>query len=137
MAANFLLLNSDKTEMLVLGPKKQRDLLLNLTINLDGCTVVSNTTVKDLGVTLDPNLSFDEHIKTVSRTAFFHLRNIANIRNFLSRSDAEKFIHAFATFRLDYCNTQLSGYPDKALNKLQLVLNTADRILTRTPKNWF
>ena len=27
MAANFLLLNLDKTEMLVLGPKKQRDLL--------------------------------------------------------------------------------------------------------------
>ena len=45
--------------MLVLGPKKQRDLLLDLTINLDGCTVVSNKTVKDLGVTLDPDLSFD------------------------------------------------------------------------------
>uniref|UniRef100_A0A8C7V0P2 Reverse transcriptase domain-containing protein n=1 Tax=Oncorhynchus mykiss TaxID=8022 RepID=A0A8C7V0P2_ONCMY len=70
MAANFLLLNSDKTEMLVRGPKKQRDLLLNLTINLNGCTVVSNKTVKDIGVTLDPDLSFDEHIKAVSRTAF-------------------------------------------------------------------
>jgi hypothetical protein len=44
MAANFLLLNLDKTEMLVQDPKKQRDLLLNLTINLDGCTVVSNKT---------------------------------------------------------------------------------------------
>ena len=64
--------------MLVLGPKKQRD-LLNLTINLDGGTVVSNKTVKDLSVNLDPNLSFVEHIKTVSRTAFFHLRNIAKI----------------------------------------------------------
>jgi hypothetical protein len=45
MAANCLLLNSDKTEMLVLGPKKQRDLLLDLTINLDGCTVFSNKTL--------------------------------------------------------------------------------------------
>ena len=44
MAANFILLYSDKTEMLVLGPKKQRNLLLNLTINLNGCTVVSNKT---------------------------------------------------------------------------------------------
>uniref|UniRef100_A0A8C7PYQ5 Reverse transcriptase domain-containing protein n=1 Tax=Oncorhynchus mykiss TaxID=8022 RepID=A0A8C7PYQ5_ONCMY len=130
MAANFLLLNSDKTEMLVLGPKKQRDLLLNLTINLNGCTVVSNKTVKT--VTLDPDLSFEEHIKTISRTAFFHLRNIAKIRNFLSKNDAEKLIHAFVTSRLDYCNALLSGYPDKALNKLQLVLNTAARILTRT-----
>ena len=35
--ATVLLLN--KTEMLVLDPKKQRDLLLDPTINLDGCTV--------------------------------------------------------------------------------------------------
>uniref|UniRef100_A0AAZ3PW58 Uncharacterized protein n=1 Tax=Oncorhynchus tshawytscha TaxID=74940 RepID=A0AAZ3PW58_ONCTS len=90
MAANVLLLNSVKTEMLVLGPKKQRDLLLNLTINLDCCTVVSNKTVKDLGITLDTDLSFDVHIKTVSRTAFFHLHNIAKIRNFLSQNYAEK-----------------------------------------------
>jgi hypothetical protein len=33
------------SEMLVLGPKKQRDLLLDLTIHLDGCTVVSNKTL--------------------------------------------------------------------------------------------
>ena len=46
--ANVLHLNSDITEMLVPDPKKQRDLLLNLKINLDGCTVVSNKTVKDL-----------------------------------------------------------------------------------------
>uniref|UniRef100_A0AAZ3P0E4 Reverse transcriptase domain-containing protein n=1 Tax=Oncorhynchus tshawytscha TaxID=74940 RepID=A0AAZ3P0E4_ONCTS len=111
MAANVLLLNSDKTEMLVLGPKKQRDLLLNLTINLNGCTAVSNKTVKDLGVTLDPDLSFDEHIKTVSRTAFFHPRNIAKIRIFLSKNDAEKLIHAFVTSRLDYCNALLSRLP--------------------------
>uniref|UniRef100_A0A8K9X6N2 Reverse transcriptase domain-containing protein n=1 Tax=Oncorhynchus mykiss TaxID=8022 RepID=A0A8K9X6N2_ONCMY len=111
MAANFLLFNSDKTEMLVLGPKKQRDLLLNLTINHNGCTVVSNKIVKDLSVTLDPDLSVEEHIKTISRTAFFHLQhcNIAKIRNFLSKNDAEKLIHAFVTSRLDYCNALLSG----------------------------
>ena len=118
--------------MLVLGPKKQRDLLLNLSINLDGCTVISNKTVKDLCVTLDPDVSFDGHIKTVSRTAFFHLHNIAKSRTFLTKNYAEKCIQAFVTSRLDYCNALLSGHPDKALNKLQLVLNMAARILTRT-----
>ena len=66
MAAIFLLLNSDTTAMVVLGPKKQRDLLLNLTINLDGCPVVSNNTVKKLGVTLHPDRALDEQIKTVA-----------------------------------------------------------------------
>ena len=50
----------------------------------------------------------------------------------MQKNDAEKLIHAFVTSRLDYCNALLSGYPDKALNQLQLVLNTAARILTRT-----
>ena len=77
-----------------------------------------------------------KHIKTVSRTAFFHLLNIAKICHFLSKNYAVKFIHAFVTSSLDYCNGLLSGYLDKALNKLQLVLNTAARILTRTINNY-
>ena len=84
-APKFLLLNSDKTEMLVLGPKKKRDLLLSLTINLDGCTVISNKTVKDLGVTLDPDLSFDKHIKTVSRAACFPIFVTLTKSNFFSQ----------------------------------------------------
>jgi len=63
--------------------------------------------VRNLGVIFDQNLSFDAHIKQVSRTAFFHLRNIAKIRNILTQSDAEKLVHAFVTSRLDYCNSLL------------------------------
>ncbi|KAI3372244.1 hypothetical protein L3Q82_022753, partial [Scortum barcoo] len=33
---------------------------------------------------------------------FYHLRNIAKIRHFLSQSDAEKLVHAFVSSRLDY-----------------------------------
>ena len=65
IAANVLLLNSDKTG---LGHKKQRDLLFDLTIHLNGGTVVKKITVKDLGVTLDPDLAFDKHFKTKQHT---------------------------------------------------------------------
>ncbi|KAI3356418.1 hypothetical protein L3Q82_017633 [Scortum barcoo] len=65
---------------------------------------------------------------------FFHLRNIAEIRHFLSQSDAEKLIHAFVSSRLDYCNSLLSGCPNKSLKTLQLVQNAAARVLTRTRK---
>ncbi|KAJ8376767.1 hypothetical protein SKAU_G00073470 [Synaphobranchus kaupii] len=134
MLSNFLLLNSEKTEMLVLGPKKQREKLGTSTLNFDGCLVVPNSAVKDLGVTIDPDLTFSAHIKNISRVAFFQLRNIAKIRHFLSIGDAEKLIHAFVTSRLDYCNALLSGCPKSLLNNLQLVQNAAARILTRTKK---
>ena len=46
---------------------RNRGLLFDLTINLDGCTVISNKSVKDLGITLDPDLSSDKSIKNISR----------------------------------------------------------------------
>ncbi len=103
MTSNFLLLNSDKTEILLIGPKDSTQNLLDYNLQLDGCTVTSST-VKNLGVILDSNLSFENHISNVTKTAFFHLRNIAKLRNMLSVSDAEKLVHAFMSSRLDYCN---------------------------------
>ena len=134
MTRNFLLLNSDKTEVIVLGPKHLRKQLVNDTVTLNDISLTSALTVRNLGVIFDQNLSFDSHIKEISRTAFFHLRNISKIRSLLSLKDAEKLIHAFVTSRLDYCNSLLSGCPSKSLRTLQLVQNTAARVLTGTRK---
>ena len=131
MTRNYLLLNSDKTEVIVLGPKHLRDKLTDK-FTLDGITLASKATVKNLGVTFDQNLSFQSHINQISRIAFFHLRNIAKVRHILSQNDAEKLVHAFVTSRLDYCNSLLAGCPSKSLNSLQLVQNAAARILTGT-----
>ncbi len=57
MTSHFLLLNSDKTEILLIGPKNSTQNLLDHNLQLDGCTVTS-TTVTNLGVILDSNLSF-------------------------------------------------------------------------------
>ncbi len=133
MTNNFLLLNSDKTEILIIGPNNSTQNLLDYNLQLDGCPVTSST-VKNLGVILDSNLSFEKHISNVTKTAFFHLRNIAKLRNMLPVSDAEKLFHAFMTSRLDYCNALLGGCPASSINKLQVVQNAAARVLTRSRK---
>ncbi len=130
MTNNFLLLNSDKTEILIIGPNKSTQNLLDYNLQLDGFPVTSST-VKNLGV-IDSNFSFEKHISNVTKTAFFHLRNIAKLRNMLPVSDAEKLVHAFMTSRLDYCNALLGGSPASSINKLQVVQNAAARVLTRS-----
>ncbi|KAI5627309.1 hypothetical protein C0J50_10686, partial [Silurus asotus] len=90
--------------------------------------------VKDLGVILDSNLSFKNYINQVTKTAFFHLKNISKLRIMLSISDAEKLIHAFMTSIIDYCNALLGECPASLINKLQLVQNAAAIILTRSRK---
>jgi len=52
----------------------------------------------------------------------------------LSLTNAEQLVHAFITLRLDYCNALLDGCTARLINKLQLVQNTAARVLTRTRK---
>ncbi|XP_075334697.1 uncharacterized protein LOC142396039 [Odontesthes bonariensis] len=132
MTQNCLLLNSDKTEVVIFGPERFREKLSSYIVTLDGISLASSSTVRNLGVIFDQNLSFDSHIKQVSRTAFFHLRNIVKIRNILSQSDAEKLVHAFVTSRLDYCNSLLLGCPTYSLKSLQLIQNAAARVLMRT-----
>uniref|UniRef100_A0A3Q3K2M1 Reverse transcriptase domain-containing protein n=1 Tax=Monopterus albus TaxID=43700 RepID=A0A3Q3K2M1_MONAL len=134
MTCNFLLLNSDKTEVIVLGPENLRNLLSNHIVTLIDIALSSSTTVRNLGVIFDQNMSFKSHINQASRSAFFHLRNIAKIRSILSQSDAEKLVHAFVTSRLDYCNSLLSGCPNNSLKSLQLIQNAAARVLTGTSK---
>ncbi len=102
-------------------------------MQLDRSTVTSST-VKNLGVILDSNLSFENHISNVTKTAFFHLRNIAKLRNMLTVSDVEKLVNAFMTDRLEYCNALLGGCPASSINKLQIVQNAAARVLTRSRK---
>ncbi|XP_049320995.1 uncharacterized protein LOC125781301 [Astyanax mexicanus] len=134
MSHNFLLLNSDKTEVLLLGPKAARNKLSDLMLNLADFSATPGSAAKNLGVIIDSDLAFDKHISNVTRTAFLHLRNIAKLRNALSLHDAEKLVHAFITSRLDYCNALLSGCSCSNLNKLQLVQNAAARVLTKTRK---
>ncbi len=88
MTSNFLLLNSDKTEILLIGPKNSTQNILDYNLQLDRCNVTSST-VTNLGVILDSNLSFENHISNVTKTAFLHLRNIAKLLSMLSVSDAE------------------------------------------------
>ncbi len=101
---------------------------------LDSRGQTTNNQVKNLGVILETDLSFSCHIKAVTKSAYYHLKNIARIRCFVSSQDLEKLVHAFITSRVDYCNGLLTGLPKKTIRQLQLIQNAAARILTRTRK---
>ncbi len=99
---------------------------------LDSRGQTTKNQVRNLGVILETDLSFSSHVKAVTKSAYYHLKNIARIRCFASSQDLEKLVHAFITSRVDYCNGLLTGFPKKTIRQLQLIQNAAARILTRT-----
>ncbi|XP_073330272.1 uncharacterized protein [Pagrus major] len=134
MSQNFLMLNTAKTDLLVIKPNNYKYFSDSLCLNIDGCSISESTHIRNLGVIFDPTLTFQTHIKEITRTAFFHLRNIAKIRPALSRRSAEVVLHALVSSRLDYCNVLFSGLPICTTRSLQLVQNSAARLLTKTSR---
>ena len=68
------------------------------------------------------------------KTAFYHLENTARVRAFLSKASTETLMHTFITCRIEYFNALLSGLPKKNIAQLQLLQNSAARVLTKTRK---
>ncbi len=131
MSNNFLQLNKDKTELMVIGAKTHRE---EISSRLSQLALESVTQARNLGVILDSELTFQSHIDSVVKTGFYHLRNIKKVRSFLSQDNAKKLVHAFISNRLDYCNALLTGIPQKHIARLQLLQNAAARVLTRKKK---
>ncbi len=121
--------NKEKTEVIAFGNK---DEVLKVNAYLDSRGQTTKNQVRNLGVILETDLSFSSHVKAVTKSAYYHLKNIARIRCFVSSQDLEKLVHAFITSRVDYCNGLL---PKKSIRQLQLIQNAAARILTRTRKS--
>jgi len=120
---------SGKTEQIITDPKQPGTQFEGVMLCLEGSASAQSPCVSNLGVFVQPMLSFDQHVKSITRTAFFHLRNIAIIRPTLSAVDAEALTHALISPRLVYCNVLFSGSPNSIAKSLQLVQNGIARLL--------
>ena len=69
------------------------------------------------------------------KTGYFFLRNIATIRKSLNKKDTEKLVHAFISSTLDYGNCLLYGTSQVNLNKLQVLQNSAARLIEKIKKH--
>ena len=61
---------------MVVAPKKVGDLLLDV----DGSTISPSLEARNLGAILDSTLSYQSHIESITKSAFYHLKNIPTLR---------------------------------------------------------
>ena len=130
MSANFLKLNSDKTEIVIFGTRQQLAKCSLGSLNVAGIDVnILTKPVRNLGVFLDNKMSMSAQVSNLVKTGSFHIRNIARIRGHLTQDAAKKLVNATVTSRLDYCNSLLAGIGKGLLYRLERVQHSAARLI--------
>ncbi len=123
---------SSMTELLLFPatPTVQHDFI----IQLGSSTITPSSSVRNLGVIFEDQLTFKEHIAKTAGSCRFALHNIRKIRPFLTQHAAQLLVQALVISRLDYCNALLAVLPSNTIKPLQMIQNAAARLVFNEPK---
>ena len=135
MQNNILKLNQEKTELIIFTPKHKSNEFSGRQLAFGGSVITNAACVKNLGVFFDSKLSMECQINSVTRSCYFHLRNIGRIRSLVTEDACRTLVRSLITSRLDYGNALLHGVNSVSLQKLQKIQNTAARLVTRLKKH--
>ena len=131
---NSLLINPDKTKLIVFGTKQMLSRLDDFKLSLLGKELTPCDSVRDLGIYVDSQLSYDEHISKTLSSCPSRLCQINKVKHVFDQKTLKLVINALLFSRLFYCSSVWSNTAKKNVNKLQLVQNFAARIVVNKRK---
>ena len=96
MLSNFLKLNDSKTEFLILGtPQLSAKLPKNISITIGDEIVSPSKTARNIGAIFYSNLQMSDHVSSICRSCYIHIRDIGKIRPHLTQDATEKNCSCF------------------------------------------
>lgn len=126
---NSLLINPDKTKLLVIGVLQLTKTLSPLSVTLIDKVIEPVTMAKDLGVYIDNSLNYHDHITKISSSSIYELIMINRKKYLLDKESMPLLIHFFFFNKLLYCSLVWSSTSNKNIKKLQFLQNFAARIV--------
>ena len=128
MIMNDFKVNEDKTQIMYFTPQKQ--LYSGQLLTFEPSSLEPPLTcIKSLGVHLDQCMTMENQINAVTKSAYFHIKNVSKIRKYLTLSSAKTVVQSLVVSRLDYGNALLGNLPQRLIKKLQRAQNSAARML--------
>ena len=102
---NHLLINPDKTKLLVMGTRQMLQTLPDFHITLLGKEIAPTASARDLGVQVDATLSYNEHVTNITSTCMASLCEINRIKHLLDSRTSENVITSLVFSKLYFCST--------------------------------
>ena len=102
---NSLMLNDDKTELIVIGTRQQLDKVNVMSVRVGNHLITKSSCVRNLGTWFNDRFDMSQHVTNLGSASFFQLHNIRRTRKYLTLEAAATLVHSFVTCRIDYCNS--------------------------------
>ena len=126
-------MNPDKSNSILFATTQRAHSLPDqISVNISGVPIPLCNQVKILGAVLDSRISLSQHTKAVSKSCFYHIRALKQIRGSLDDSTVCTVATALVSSRLDYANSILYGIPAKPISRLRRTQNTLAPVVTGT-----
>jgi len=98
-------------------------------VRIGSTYVLTVTSVRDLGLYIDCDVSLQTHVTATVRSCFAALRQIRSVRPCLPRHALLSLIRALVVSKVDYCCSVLAGVSRRLLYSLQSILNVTARLV--------
>ena len=105
-----LTLNSSKTEFLLIGLSKQLAKINN--------SLTTTHSARNLGFIFDEHLTISDQISSVSKSCYYHIRQLRYIRPYLDTKTASTIATSIVHSKLDYCNSLYHNLPMSQITQL-------------------
>ena len=124
-----LRMNAGKTKIMVIGRNE-----LGQEVLFGNSTVTLSEKERNLGFIFDSNLSLANQISKVKQKAINGLINISHISSLIDKNHRIQLVHSLVFSHIDFCNSLYYGLPNTELHPLQMILNSAARLVVNLPR---
>ena len=127
LTANKLSLNTKKSNVILFNASKKEDNKINIEIN--GESLKEEQHVKYLGVQIDKNISWGQHIQYTNLKVSRGVGMLAKLRHYVPENTLKNLYNAFIQPHIDYGAVIWGNAPKIHLNKLEVNLKKCVRIM--------
>ena len=130
---NKLLINSTKCSYTLFGPKILTNNIPNLNIKICNTILPKSTSIKFLGITIKDNLTWDDHINTISIKINKTIGILHKIKHKINNETLLLLYYSLIYPHLTYCNILWGNSPDAHLRTLKKTQNRFIRLFLNLP----
>ena len=129
MKKHSLKINEDKTEFIIFHRNKELIRSYSLQVGDNSIQLTCSNSTKILGVSFDKKMTLSQHITNTCKSAYFQIRRINSIHQYLTDNAVKTLTQSVVISRLDYCNSVCIILRMKSIHRLQLARNAATLVV--------